>query len=930
MTTPQARRTTARRPLWDTGWGTKRAAAYAARCARYVSIDRLQLQARGRAAARLDFPYAVGRGPQRHEAAAAIAIRFGLDVRRLDRSGRALRITGRPDAVARYAAALPRVLDHAEQLASWAARMYSQCARKPQHTDHFEGLGARGPHAAAYFRAAAFRRIVEVLVGPQDIVVPEVDLNLPLWEQAETLGGVLGEYGWVEIRDAYDPDTAQRLLDNADRVKTPASRWPVTNKHGEQLALFDDAHLAPQPISGLVVVIPCSRAKTSHPAAAGQLYTGSLHKHARRTADALTAQGGTILVLSALHGLLPLDQVIEPYDHTWKDEGSVTVDDLQAQAVDLRLTGADVVLLTPSQYTQRAIVVWPNAQTPLAHLGIGRQRGRLTALRESARTRTQTPRETPTAPSLPAAQASCPMRSPRGLRGLHQRARQSPSAGPRLPDAAALTSPGAHPMTTPHTRPVIATEQAEDNEPRCLHEVSIRPADLTNPVAACDRKGASVRVGVFTEEGCVEYFDCAVAASNHAAELDTDTGENLHRWALICPSHDEQPADTCEDCSTMDDTGTEEEELMPDHTETTPTPEIGEPSVEERYYAESETVLAHPEYREDRVTITAAGSTDGTSLRLPHAAGHNVHDVLAATGWRLRDRLSYVASSNTHRGRVERTTPANTPAAQALRTYFTEEAAARRLIADHIAPNLNAHTRPVVLDGEPFPIGWTFRDGYGTHATYAAVTRSASLDGLTGHISREDAEAALRTACAAPLFTKGDRVVCADGRTRTVEGMTHRPGEPARVVVGAGAEWIAAECTPTPAPLTEEQGRYTVSRNYLSPTDFQPVTDHDGTVLAYTFQTMESRSDGYGWVRQDGTLAPTTEKRRDDLERLIRSDHASKTRPPLHSPKATEQDDTELRSLRGLISQLRTIARHGDMDEVRAALAKHDQDTAES
>ncbi|MFE8941003.1 DUF6884 domain-containing protein [Streptomyces sp. NPDC007872] len=384
MTTPQARPTTARRPLQDTGWGAKRAATYAARCARYVSIDRLQLQARGRAAVRLDFPYAVGRGPQRHEAAVAIAARFGLDARHLDRSGRALRITGRPDAVARYAAALPRVLDHAEQLASWAARMYSQCARKPQHTDHFEGLGARAPRAAAYFRATAFRRIVEVLAGPQDIVVPEVDPSLPLWEQAETLGGVLGEYGWVEIRDTYDPDTARQLLDSADQLKAPASRWPVTNKHGEQLALFNDAHSAPQPTSGLVVVIPCSAAKTSHPAAAGRLYTGSLHKHARRTADALTAQGGTILVLSALHGFLPLDQVIEPYDHTWTDKDSITVDDLQAQAVDLGLLDANVVLLTPGEYTKRAVCVWPNARTPLAHLGIGRQRSRLTALRESA------------------------------------------------------------------------------------------------------------------------------------------------------------------------------------------------------------------------------------------------------------------------------------------------------------------------------------------------------------------------------------------------------------------------------------------------------------------------------------------------------------------------------------------------------------------
>jgi hypothetical protein len=306
-----------------------------------------------------------------------------VEARQLDRSGRALRVTGPAEDVARYAAALPRVLDHAEQLTSWAARMYGECARRPQHADRFEALGTGGRRAAAaYFRAVAFRRIVEVLVGPQPATVPEVDPALPLWEQAETLAGVLGEYGWVEIRDAYDPAAAVELLDTAEQVEAPAARWPVTAAHGEQLALFDST--ASPAVTGPVVVIPCSGAKLDHAAPAGQLYVGKTHTHARRTADALTAHGGTVLVLSALHGFLPLDQVVEPYDHTWEDAGSITVEELRAQAAELGLTDADVVLLTPSRYTQRAAAVWPQARTPLAHLGIGRQRGRLTAMRENA------------------------------------------------------------------------------------------------------------------------------------------------------------------------------------------------------------------------------------------------------------------------------------------------------------------------------------------------------------------------------------------------------------------------------------------------------------------------------------------------------------------------------------------------------------------
>lgn len=52
----------------------------------------------------------------------------------------------------------------------------------------------------------------------------------------------------------------------------------------------------------------------------------------------------------------------------------------------------------------------------------------------------------------------------------------------------------------------------------------------------------------------------------------------------------------------------------------------------------------------------------------------------------------------------------------------------------------------------------------------------------------------------APELPAGTRVVCGDGKTRTVTGMTHRRNEPARVVVDGGTEWIAGECSPVPAP----------------------------------------------------------------------------------------------------------------------------------
>jgi hypothetical protein len=71
---------------------------------------------------------------------------------------------------------------------------------------------------------------------------------------------------------------------------------------------------AGQPVTRLVV-IPCSAAKLDHRAPAGQLYTGSWHRLARQAADALAARtDATVMILSAAHALVRLDQELDPYD----------------------------------------------------------------------------------------------------------------------------------------------------------------------------------------------------------------------------------------------------------------------------------------------------------------------------------------------------------------------------------------------------------------------------------------------------------------------------------------------------------------------------------------------------------------------------------------------------------------------------------------
>lgn len=106
-----------------------------------------------------------------------------------------------------------------------------------------------------------------------------------------------------------------------------------------------------------------------------------------------------------------------------------------------------------------------------------------------------------------------------------------------------------------------ATERAQTDplaavdfgEPKCVHGFYERPADRGAAIRACDRKPPAVSVGVFSDEGCVEFFDCAVQASDETARLNAEeeapADAPMFRWAVLCADHEEQPKDGCEKCA---------------------------------------------------------------------------------------------------------------------------------------------------------------------------------------------------------------------------------------------------------------------------------------------------------------------------------------------------------------------------------------------
>jgi hypothetical protein len=79
-----------------------------------------------------------------------------------------------------------------------------------------------------------------------------------------------------------------------------------------------------------VYVVPCGAEKLDKPARARDLYVGSMFKMALRSAG--VQEDGEIFILSALHGLLHPNDVIEPYDMKMGDRGSVSSATVRRQA----------------------------------------------------------------------------------------------------------------------------------------------------------------------------------------------------------------------------------------------------------------------------------------------------------------------------------------------------------------------------------------------------------------------------------------------------------------------------------------------------------------------------------------------------------------------------------------------------------------------
>lgn len=202
--------------------------------------------------------------------------------------------------------------------------------------------------------------------------------------QAGNSWEVIGEAAGISKQAAHKKF---RAVDAA--LELEPAREPMPGE--QQLPLEPPAAVERRPL----VVIPCGGSKRKHAAPARELYTGQQFTLALDAAQALAAKmgGADVRVLSAEHGLVELDQVLEPYDHKLsRTDLAGLLPDRVARQLD-ELDPLSITALTPKLYsellaTARARRAGDDCgwlQLPLADCsGIGEQRAVLARIKGGA------------------------------------------------------------------------------------------------------------------------------------------------------------------------------------------------------------------------------------------------------------------------------------------------------------------------------------------------------------------------------------------------------------------------------------------------------------------------------------------------------------------------------------------------------------------
>jgi len=145
--------------------------------------------------------------------------------------------------------------------------------------------------------------------------------------------------------------------------------------------------IGPRPSVGAsghrIVLVACAATKLAHRAAARDLYCSPLFKLSLAYARSLKPDA--IFILSALHGLLELDTMVEPYNLTLKDLSTARVREWSGRVLgqlarEAELEKDEFIFLAGNAYRRHLTPAIAHWRAPLEGLPIGKQLQRLSGL----------------------------------------------------------------------------------------------------------------------------------------------------------------------------------------------------------------------------------------------------------------------------------------------------------------------------------------------------------------------------------------------------------------------------------------------------------------------------------------------------------------------------------------------------------------------
>ena len=129
----------------------------------------------------------------------------------------------------------------------------------------------------------------------------------------------------------------------------------------------------------MIIFVGCGKSKSVIPCIAERMYVGNYFTTCMKYARSICGKNDTIYILSAKHGVLPLQKVIQPYNETLNDfsesEYAVWLDMVVKQLRTLNIQqNESVVFLCGKNYYKGLINYFTNYTIPLEQFeGMGYQ-----------------------------------------------------------------------------------------------------------------------------------------------------------------------------------------------------------------------------------------------------------------------------------------------------------------------------------------------------------------------------------------------------------------------------------------------------------------------------------------------------------------------------------------------------------------------------